>query len=85
MRDSLKRHLVESAIVAVVLTALSYAVGIACSWITGLNWLEVFAVFTLYSCTYLCVKERRINYPIGAVSKIANAKFATLSYDRQGF
>jgi nicotinamide mononucleotide transporter len=33
----------------------------------------VFAVFTSYSCTYLCVKERRINYPIGAVSSAAYA------------
>lgn len=73
MTQTLKRHLTESVVIGVLLTALSYVVGIACHWIPGLNWLEVFAVFTSYSCTYLCVKERRINYPIGAVSSIAYA------------
>lgn len=68
----MKRHIVESVIIGVVLTALSYIVGIYVHWTTPhLDWLEVFAVFTSYSCTYLCVKERRINYPIGAVSSIA--------------
>lgn len=67
----MKRHLMESVAVAIVLTALSYAVGIGVHWIDHLDWLEVFAVFTSYSCTYLCVKERRINYPIGALSSAA--------------
>lgn len=67
----MKRHVAESVVVAVVLTSLSYAVGIGVHWISDLNWLEVFAVFTSYSCTYLCVKERRINYPIGAISSVA--------------
>ncbi len=67
---SLSRHLVESAIIGVGLTALSYFVAIGAGWmtLTSLNWLEVLAVLTSYACTYLCVKQRRINYPIGAVS-----------------
>lgn len=60
-----------SAIVALVLTGISYLVGMWAGWITEINWLEVFAVFTSYSCTYLCVKQRRWNYPIGALSTIA--------------
>lgn len=72
MKQSLKRHLIESAVIGVVLTAVSYIVGIAAHWTSShLNWWEVFAVFTSYSCTYLCVKERRINYPIGAISSVA--------------
>lgn len=66
----MKRHILESAVVAIVLTTVSYAVGLWADWIHELNWLEVAAVFTSYSCTYLCVKERRINYPIGAVSSV---------------
>jgi nicotinamide mononucleotide transporter len=72
-RVSTKRDVAESVFIGVILTALSYAVGLAANWITKLNWLEVFAVLTSYSCTYLCVKERRINYPIGAASTAAYA------------
>lgn len=59
---------VQAALIAIVLTSLSFGVGIGFGWITTINWLEVFAVLTSYACTYLCVKERRWNYPIGAVS-----------------
>lgn len=72
-RISAKRDLAESLLVGVVLTTLSYCVAIAAQWITNLNWLEVFAVFTSYASTYLCVKERRANYPIGAISTAAYA------------
>lgn len=63
----------DSVLIASVLTALSYAIGLAFRWETSINWLEVFAVWTSYSCTYLCVKERRFNYPIGAASTAAYA------------
>jgi len=72
-RISPKRDLWESGFVGAVLTALSYVVALLAGWITTLNWLEVFAVFTSYSSTYLCVKERRANYPIGAISTAAFA------------
>jgi nicotinamide mononucleotide transporter len=68
-----KRHLTESIILAAFFTALSYVVAIHLGWVTSVNWLEVFAVFTSYSCTWLCVRQRRINYPIGAVSTAAYA------------
>ena len=73
LAHSPRQDILESVAVAVALTALSYLVGLAAGWIATLNWLEVFAVFTSYSCTYLCVKERRINYPIGAISSAAYA------------
>jgi nicotinamide mononucleotide transporter len=74
-RTTPKRDITESIFIGLALTLLSYAAGIGFGWIgaTTLNWLEVFAVFTSYSCTYLCVKERRINYPIGAISSAAYA------------
>ena len=74
-RTTFRRDLAESIGIGLVLTALSYLVGISFGWLaaTSLNWLEVFAVFTSYSSTYLCVKERRINYPIGVISSAAYA------------
>lgn len=69
--QSLKTHMTQALSLGVFLTGLSYAVGLMLNWTDGLNWLEVFAVFTSYVCTYLCVVERRINYPIGAISNAA--------------
>lgn len=66
-------NLIQGSIIGFVLTALSYAVALGAGWVTGLNGLEVFAVFTSYVCTFLCVMERRINYPIGAISCFAYA------------
>lgn len=65
------KNLFEGIGLGVLLTALSYAVGLNFGWVSELNFLEVFAVFTSYVCTYLCVRERRINYPIGAISNAA--------------
>ena len=72
-RVSAKRDLWESAFVGAVLTTLSYVVGLLAGWVTALNWLEVFAVFMSYLSNYICVKVRRANYPIGAVSTAAYA------------
>ena len=63
-----------SIVVGVVLTGVSYGIGAYYGWNAGnTNWLEIFAVFTSYACTYLCVVERRWNYPIGAISSVAYA------------
>lgn len=67
----LNRDVPTSFAVGVVLTTTSYVVGFLFGWIDSVNWLEATAVFTSYSCTYLCVKQRRFNYPIGAVSTAA--------------
>lgn len=66
-----QRYILESIILALILTTLSYAVGIYMLWITELNWLEVFAVFTSYSCTWLCTRQSRWNYPIGVITTAA--------------
>ena len=65
------KYILESVILAVVLTALSYGVGLWMGWIVTLNWLEVFAVFTSYSCTWLCTRQSRWNYPIGVITTAA--------------
>lgn len=66
-----QRFLVESVVLAVALTALSFMVGLGFGWITTVNWIEVFAVFTSYSCTWLCTRQSRWNYPIGIVTTAA--------------
>ena len=66
-----KRYILESILLAVLLTALSYGIGLVMGWIVTLNWLEVFAVFTSYSCTWLCTRQSRWNYPIGVVTTAA--------------
>ncbi len=65
------KHIFESIHLAVFLTGLSYIVGLQAGWITELNWLEIFAVFTSYSCTWLCTRQSRWNYPIGVVTTAA--------------
>lgn len=79
VRQGPTKNIVEGTVLGVVLTVLSYIVALKANWITSMNghWLEAFAVFTSYVCTYLCVKERRLNYPIGAVS---TAAYAVLFY-----
>ena len=69
--QSLFTHLLQAVVIATVLTAFSYLVGLQMDWIAEVSWLEAFAVFTSYACTFLCVVERRINYPIGAISTLA--------------
>jgi nicotinamide mononucleotide transporter len=64
-------NVIQGVILGVFLTGLSYGLGIALGWIDTVSLLEAFAVFTSYVCTFLCVVERRINYPIGAVSTAA--------------
>jgi nicotinamide mononucleotide transporter len=65
------KYILESIAIAVVLTALSYGVGLYLGWIVALDWLEVFAVFTSYSCTWLCTRQSRWNYPIGVITTAA--------------
>lgn len=66
-----KRYILESILIAIALTAFSYGVGLMFGWITALNWLEVFAVATSYSCTWLCTRQSRWNYPIGIITTAA--------------
>jgi nicotinamide mononucleotide transporter len=58
----------ESLILAFVLTYFSYGIGQYMGWVKELNLMEIFSVFTTYSCTYMCVKQTRWNYPMGALA-----------------
>ena len=69
--QSLSTHLIQGTVLGVVLTAASYLLGLQFGWIDAVSYIEAFAVFTSYLCTFLCVVERRINYPIGAISNAA--------------
>lgn len=73
MESTLKRNVLEGIGIGVLFTGLSYLIGTQAGWIEDINWLEAFAVFTSYVCTWLCVRERRLNYPIGAISTAAYA------------
>lgn len=64
-------NVIQGVVIGVLLTALSYAVGLHFGWIASVSWLEAFAVFTSYIATFLCVVERRFNYPVGAISTAA--------------
>lgn len=66
-----KKYIIESIIIAIVLTILSYGIGLHMGWIKTIDWLEVFAVFTSYSCTWLCTRQSRWNYPIGVITTAA--------------
>lgn len=64
-------NVIQGMVIGTILTTLSYVVGMQFGWLDVLNPLEVFAVFTSYACTFLCVMERRINYPIGVITTAA--------------
>jgi nicotinamide mononucleotide transporter len=67
----LNRDVVDSLWIATTVTGGSYLLAAALGWITAVNPIEAFAVFTSYACTWLCVRQRRFNYPIGAMSTAA--------------
>jgi nicotinamide mononucleotide transporter len=67
----LNRDVVDGLLIATAVTVGSYLIAAALGWISVVNPLEAFAVYTSYACTWLCVKQRRFNYPIGAMSTAA--------------
>ena len=67
------KYIIESIVLAIALTALSYGVGLYMGWIDALNWLEVFTVFISYSGTWLCTRQTRWNYPINVVATAASS------------
>lgn len=64
-------NIAQGVALGILLTALSFAVGLGFGWIETTSLLEVFAVFTSYVATFLCVVERRANYPVGAITTAA--------------
>lgn len=73
VREGPRKHIIQAVAIGIIFTALSYVLGLSFGWVDKLDWLEVFAVFTSYASTYLCVVERRINYVFGAISSLAYA------------
>jgi nicotinamide mononucleotide transporter len=67
----LNRDVLDALWIATALTGGSYLLAWALGWVTSVSVLEGFAVFTSYACTWLCVRQRRFNYPIGAMSTAA--------------
>ncbi len=72
-RRSLAHDVAISAIWAVVATGASFLIARAIEPSVVLDPLEAFAVLTSYSCTYLVVRQRRINYLVGMASTAAYA------------
>lgn len=68
---STQKNILTSIVFAIILTAMSFYIGMGAGWIEELNWLEVFAVATSYSCTWLCTCQTRWNYPVGVVTTLA--------------
>lgn len=64
---------VTALLIGAFCTSGSIVIARLIGWSDVISNLEIFAVFTSYVCTYLCVKQDRWNYPIGAVSVIAYA------------
>lgn len=65
--------MIESFGVGFVLTALSYAIVFGLSYVAPgvtlvFSFWEALPVFLSYACTWLCVKQSRVNYPIGALA-----------------
>lgn len=71
MLDRWRTPVTEALAVGVLFTGLSYLIALAAGWITEVNYLELFAVFTSYGSTYLCVVQKRLNYVFGAISTLA--------------
>lgn len=69
----LTRDVVVSVVGAVTLTTVSYLVGLGVGWIATVEWLEVLAVATSYTCTALCILQRRLNYAFGVVTTVLYA------------
>lgn len=69
---SIMQKINRGLVIAFVLTAFSYLVGLMTGVfsIENFPWLEGAAVFLAYVCTYMCVMQSRWNYPIGAASTV---------------
>ena len=63
----------SALLLGVGLTTAAFVIGHSFGWIKQVNWLEIFAVTTSYTCTWLVVRQRRYNYIFGAASTAAYA------------
>jgi nicotinamide mononucleotide transporter len=61
-------HNLVGILLGVALSFSSYVIGLYMGWINTLNLVEMLAVFTSFTCTYLTVVQSRTNYYWGVVS-----------------
>ena len=59
------KQFLQSIAIGIFLATLSFFVARMLGWEFDFSWLEYTAVASSYSCTWLCVKQSRWNYPIG--------------------
>lgn len=64
----MNKHYFISAALGLLLTAFSFGLAFSVGWVDAINWLEFFAVVTMYASAYLAVVEARWNYPVGIVT-----------------
>lgn len=69
-QSTVAKNIINSIVIALLLTSFSYGVAFGFGWIDAVNWLEFSAVATSYSCTWLCVVQSRWNYVFGAISVV---------------
>lgn len=55
----------QAAIIAVVLTGLTYLLAFSVGWVTEPNWFEIAASAMNYAATFLSIKQKRFFYLIG--------------------
>lgn len=60
----------DSIIIAIMLTTLYYSVAFGFGWIKEVNWVELVAILTSFSCTYMCNWQTRWNYPMGVITTV---------------
>lgn len=69
-----KNDFVIAALIAIVLSSATFAVGFALGWFPeGVNGFEVAGATINYGATYLSIKQRRFTYALGFVASMAFA------------
>lgn len=70
MNTTSLKHFQHSLMVAFTLTTFSILFSMYQGWVElgSLSYMEVLATLTSFSCTYMCVKQTRWNYPMAIVS-----------------
>lgn len=60
----------QSIVIAFLLTGGSILFAFYMQWMgmSNINWWEVVATFASFSCTWMCVKQTRWNYPMAIIS-----------------
>lgn len=71
--EYIKNKYYGSVIISSALMVVTYFLAYILNWVdlSKINYLEIFAVWTSYICTLLCVTQSRWNYPIGIITTAA--------------